>query len=72
MATIGRPPKDPTEKKYKLHIAVDHEVFVFLETLDNKSAFLNKAALILMRARKKVESQRGKKSGDRPKRARAG
>lgn len=57
--TIGRPPKDASEKKRKIHIAVDPEIFDFLQTLDNKSEFLNKAAWVLMRAYKKSSDKHG-------------
>ena len=50
---IGRPTKDVTEKKRKIHIAVDPEIYDFLQTLENKSEFMNKAAWILLRAYKK-------------------
>lgn len=50
---IGRPPKDPSEKKCKINIAVDPEVFKFLKTLTNRSEFMNKAAWILIRAYEK-------------------
>lgn len=56
MAVMGRPPKDPADKKRKIHIAVDAEVHEFLLSLDNKSEFMNKAAWILMRAYKKAQS----------------
>ena len=53
--TLGRPTKDISEKKRKIHIAVDPEIYEFLETLDNKSEFMNKAAWILLRAYRKSE-----------------
>ena len=59
---IGRPPKDPSEKKCKLNIAVDPEIYAFLKTLDNRSEFMNKAAWILLRAYRKAEAESGKRA----------
>jgi len=57
---VGRPLKGKTEKKRKLHIAIDPEIYEYLETLENKSEFMNKAAWILYRAYKKsAESAHG-------------
>ena len=55
---IGRPTKDISEKKRKIHIAVDPEIFAYLQTLDNKSEFMNKAAWILFKAYRKSEESR--------------
>jgi hypothetical protein len=55
MRTVGRPPKDPSEKKRKIHVAVDPEIYEFLQTQENKSEFINKAAWILLRAYRKAE-----------------
>ena len=49
MAKMGRPPKDPKDKKCKVHIALDRDVYEYLEKLDNKSAWLNKAAISRMK-----------------------
>lgn len=56
---LGRPTKDINEKKRKIHIAVDPEIYEFLQTLDNKSEFMNKAAWILFRAYKNSERAGG-------------
>ena len=64
MTVMGRPPKDPSEKKRKLHIAVDPEIFDYLQTLENKSQFMNKAAWILMQAYKKKKSEDGDSARD--------
>jgi len=59
MAVIGRPVKPPEEKKRKIHIAVDPEIYDYLETLDNRSEFMNKAAWILLKAYKKAGGTNG-------------
>jgi len=53
-APVGRPAMEATEKKRKLHVSVDPEIYDFLQTLENKSEFLNKAAWVLLRAYQKV------------------
>lgn len=57
--TLGRPLKDISEKKRKIHIAVDPEIYEFLQTLENKSEFMNKAAWILFKAYQKSEQASG-------------
>lgn len=47
---MGRPPLPPGKKKVKINVALDPEVFQFLETVDNRSSFINKAAKILIKA----------------------
>lgn len=59
---MGRPPKRPEDKKYKIHVAVDHEIYQFLESLDNKSEFMNKAAWILYRAHLKAGATIGQET----------
>jgi len=53
-APVGRPTMEATEKKRKLHVSVDPEIYDFLQTLENKSEFINKAAWVLLRAYQKV------------------
>ena len=57
MNLLGRPPKDITEKKRKVHISVDPEVYEYLETLENKSEFMNKAAWVLLKAYRDSEKK---------------
>jgi len=55
--TTGRP-KNPNKKR-KLHVCVDFEVYKYLQSLENKSEFINKAAWILLKAYQKAGSVNG-------------
>lgn len=55
--TIGRPPKDPQDKKVKLNVSIDREIYDFLNTLENRSDFINRAA------RSRMKSLQRKKHG---------
>lgn len=59
MNPVGRPLKGG-EKKRKLHIAVDAEIYEYLQTLENKSEFMNKAAWILFKAYQRSAEANGK------------
>ena len=58
---LGRPPK--AERYRKIHVTVEPEVYAFLQRLGNKSEFMNKAALLLMRAYLQVGSTSAKGEG---------
>jgi len=42
------------QKKVKINVALDPDVFAFLQTVDNRSAFVNRATRILMAAHQKA------------------
>lgn len=50
----GRPKLPDGQKKVKINIAIDPEVYAFLQTIGNRSRFINQAAKILIDAHRKV------------------
>lgn len=53
MGKVGRPSKAPEDKSVRFNVTVSPDVARYVETLDNKSKFFDKAARILMRAYQK-------------------
>lgn len=60
MAVMGRPPKNPKNKKQKFHVSLDRELYEYLQTVDNRSEWLNKAARSRMNM--EIGRQLGKES----------
>lgn len=63
---MGRPPKKERDKKCKMNVSLDREVSDYLNKLDNKSAWLNCAALSRIKYERRLEL--AKKSRDKIKR----
>lgn len=55
MAKMGRPTKPRKDKKLKMHISVDADVYDFIQKQDNRSDWVNRAARSRMNAQKRVE-----------------